>query len=254
MCTGFPCSSVCYHYQHICRQKFLEDALGPVSISDKAICSSSNFIYFFSFTQCDAFYVGETKNSLSTRMNGHWFSFNKSNNLPLPVTTHQISPTPFNLFWNLLHNLRLTLIKSPTIILNLPINSLYPPDIALVSTSDNSLPLFALLPPPHPLSCFLPWWLFFKTLMWHHLYCEFTYVHTLLIDKDLCEHPNISINFPCSLLYMSFIQRTLRLIKAIHIYSYFGVILFCHVCVKIYIIYCFLMISLWYYSKVSPLP
>ena len=32
-----------------------------------ATCSSSDFIYLLTCTQCDAFYVGETKNSLSTR-------------------------------------------------------------------------------------------------------------------------------------------------------------------------------------------
>ena len=35
------------------------------------------------------------------------------------------------------------------------------------------------------------WWQFSKTLMWHHLYHVFTYF--LLIEKDICDHQNVSI-------------------------------------------------------------
>ena len=38
--------------------------------------------------QCDVFYLGETKNSLSTRMNGHRSSSNNPNKLPLLVAIH----------------------------------------------------------------------------------------------------------------------------------------------------------------------
>ena len=37
------------------------------------------------------------------------------------------------------------------------------------------------------------------------------YIHPLLIVKKLCELENVSINFPCALLYVSFI----------HFYSFF---------------------------------
>ena len=30
-----------------------------------------------------------------------------------------------------------------------------------------------------------------------HLYCVFTYIHALQIDRDLCECRNVLINFPC---------------------------------------------------------
>jgi hypothetical protein len=45
-----------------------------------ATCSSSKFIYLLTCTQCDAFYKDEIKNSLSTRMNGHYSSSNNLNN------------------------------------------------------------------------------------------------------------------------------------------------------------------------------
>ena len=38
----------------------------------------------------------------------------------------------------------------------------------------------------------------------------FTYIHALLIDKDLCECQNILIRFPRDLLFMSFIWRHLH--------------------------------------------
>ena len=58
------------------------------SIHTHDTCSSSKLIYFLTCTQCDSFYVGETKNSLSTRMNGHWSSSNSPDNLALPVAIH----------------------------------------------------------------------------------------------------------------------------------------------------------------------
>ena len=93
-------------------------------------------------TQCDSFYVGETK------MNDH----QSSSNLPLPVAIHTRShQLSFDSCWNVrvLQNLPLILITSPTTILNLPINSFCPLDTALVLTSDNSLLNF---PPSLPLS------------------------------------------------------------------------------------------------------
>ena len=34
------------------------------------------------------------------------------------------------------------------------------------------------------------WWLLLKTVMWHHLYCVFVYIHPHLIKKDLCDFWN----------------------------------------------------------------
>ena len=34
---------------------------------------------------------------------------------------------------------------------------------------------------------------------WHHLYCVFTYMYSLLIEKDLCECQNVSIKLLCAL-------------------------------------------------------
>ena len=84
--------------------------------------------------------------------------------------------------------------------MNSPINSFYPPDTALVTTSDLSLPL--LLP-----SSF-PWCLLFKTLIWRHIYCVFTYIHSLLNDKDLCVLKCINYISMCSfILTVSFIWK-----------------------------------------------
>ena len=33
--------------------------------------------------------------------------------------------------------------------------------------------------------------------MWHLLYCVFTYIYSLLIEKDICDRQNISIKLPC---------------------------------------------------------
>jgi hypothetical protein len=113
----------------------------------KVNCFSRNLICLLNCTQCDAFYVGGTKNSLSTKINVHWFSINKPKNLPLPVITH-IRPhqLPFNMCWNVivLHNLPPNPNQITAAILKLLINSFYLPDIALVSTADESIPLFPL--------------------------------------------------------------------------------------------------------------
>ena len=103
-------------------------------------------------TQCDSFYVGETINSLSTRMNGHRSSSNRPDDLPLPVAIHTRSHhLPFNSCWNVrvLHNLPPTLTKSLAAILNLHTNSFYLLDSVLALISDN-------FPPSIPLAT--PWW------------------------------------------------------------------------------------------------
>ena len=50
-----------------------------------------------------------------------------------------------------------------------------------------------------PSSCFFPWWFLLKTVTWHHLYCVFTYIYFLLIEKNLFECRNILVKFPCAL-------------------------------------------------------
>ena len=54
-------------------------------------------------------------------------------------------------------------------------------------------------------------WLLFKTVMWHHLYCVFTNIHPLLINKHLSE----CLNFSSFSVYFHFSVRV------IHFYSYF---------------------------------
>jgi hypothetical protein len=86
------------------------------------------------------FYVGESKNSLSTRMNGHQSSSNNPYNLPLLVAIHTKShQLPFNPCWNVhvLYNVPLALITSPAAILNVPINSFCILDTLLVLISDD---------------------------------------------------------------------------------------------------------------------
>ena len=77
-------------------------------IRTHATCSSSNLLYLLTCTQWGSLSVGETKNSLSNRMSGHWSSSNNSDKLPLPVAVHIKShQLPFNSCWNVhvLYNL-----------------------------------------------------------------------------------------------------------------------------------------------------
>ena len=46
-------------------------------------------------------------------------------------------------------------------------------------------PLHSSLPP-------IPWWLLPETVMWSYFYCVFTYIYSLLIDKDVCESKPIN--------------------------------------------------------------
>jgi hypothetical protein len=60
--------------------------------------------------------------------------------------------------------------------------------------------------------------------MWHYFYCVFAYFNPLLIDKDLLECQNISINFPCVFYTVyGFHQETASFfsVRIIHFYSYF---------------------------------
>ena len=52
-------------------------------------------------------------------------------------------------------------------------------------------------PPLLPSSCSFPWWLLLGTVAWHHLYCVFTYIYSILIEKDPYECQIVSVKFPC---------------------------------------------------------
>jgi hypothetical protein len=54
-------------------------------------------------------------------------------------------------------------------------------------------PLLSPLPVLQP-----PCWHF---LMWCYLYCVFTYIHSVLIEKDIFDRLNISNKFPCVCVY-----------------------------------------------------
>ena len=59
----------------------------------------------------------------------------------------------------------------------------------------------------------------------HYLYCAFTYIYSLLIDKDLCKSGNIK--FPCALLVylcLSFGDLFIFSVRVSPFYSYFCVI------------------------------
>ena len=88
----------------------------------------------------------------------------------------------------------------PSAILNLPISSFYPPDTALVLTSDIFLSLF---PPLLPSSnSFL--WRFSHEPSLH----VFTYIYALLVDRGISECWNILIRFLCALLSVFFNWKT----------------------------------------------
>ena len=63
-------------------------------ITTHADCKSMNLIYQLQCTECNAFYIGETRRSLSDHMNGHHFTTTVLNpDLPVAVDaqSHQIS-------------------------------------------------------------------------------------------------------------------------------------------------------------------
>ena len=100
--------------------------------------------------------------------------------------------------------------------MNLPINWFYPPDIVLVLTSDDLPPLFPPSP-TLPFTCSFPWWLSHKTVMWHHLYCAFTYIRPLPIYSM-----SVKTQFIFCVLFYVFLSRDPPsfFIRAIHFYSY----------------------------------
>ena len=76
----------------------VDEVAGEVAIHTHVTCSSNNIIYLLTFTQCDALYVSETKNSLSTRMNGHHTSSDNPDYLRLPVAIHTKSHIPVGMY------------------------------------------------------------------------------------------------------------------------------------------------------------
>ena len=77
------------------------------TITTHADCKSMNLIYQLQCNVCNAFYIGETRRSLSDYMNGHRFTTTVSNS-DLPVAIHtQFHQIPFQDCWSfsILHKL-----------------------------------------------------------------------------------------------------------------------------------------------------
>ena len=91
----------------------------------------------------------------------------------------------------------LLLITSHVAILYLPINLFCPLYTALILTSDNFHLFFPPSLPPLPFQSHNCLVAVFKTPTWRHLYHVFTYIYSLLIEKDIYECRNISNKFPC---------------------------------------------------------
>ena len=99
---------------------------------------------------------------------------------------------------HVLHDLPPNINQIPCHHLDLAYQFICPPDVALILTSDDSL---SLLPPSLPFFLFLSLVALTQNChMCSHLYCVFTYIYSLLIEKDLHECRNISVKFPCALL------------------------------------------------------
>ena len=191
-----------------------------------ATCSSSNLIYLLTCIQYDSFYVGETENSLSTRMNGHRSSLNNPDNLPLLVAiqtkSHQLH---FNSCWNV-HVLR-----------NLPPNTnhitchhheltyqfvLSSRHTVLVLNSDDFHSILSPSPPFLPSSCLAPlWWNFSETFTWCCLYRVFTYIYSLLIEKNICDHQNILAKLSCVYVCLSTTDLFIFSVRVSSFFSYF---------------------------------
>jgi len=150
-------------------------------------------------------------------------SSNNPNHLPLQISTHTdltkspLIPLGMYMYFIIYSPISIT---PPSTILNKPINSFYPPDTAPVLNSYNiSLSLFHPSPPSSSFRSFL-WWPLLKTLT-YHLYCVFTYILPLLIDKDLCKCRKI-LSFSVCSFSASFIGRHLHFFGKNHpLYSYF---------------------------------
>ena len=110
------------------------------------------------------------------------------------------------------------------------------PCINLVLTLDNFhviFPLFLPFPVPHP-----PRWFLFETVTWQHLYCVFTYIYSLLIEKETSVIvETYQLSSVC--LLELFIQRSLHFFDKSFLFQflfwcfpYFGTSHFHRVCFK----------------------
>ena len=114
------------------------------------------------------------------------------------------------------------LITCSAVILKSPLNSFYPLYTALVLTSSN----LHSIPPSHPpfliSSCFFPC-RFYSKLPHGAIFTVFTYIYSLLIEKDLCEYRNLSVKFPYVVLcffFCDFIRRPLHFIGKICLFLF----------------------------------
>ena len=77
----------------------------------------------------------------------------------------------------------------------------------------------------------LCWWHFYESMTWHHLYCVFTCIYSLLIEKDMwssnliekdiCDHRNISIKLPCVCVCLSSAHLFILSVRVSSFFSYF---------------------------------
>ena len=49
--------------------------------------------------------------------------------------------------------------------------------------------------------------------MWHRLYCVFTYIYHLLIEKDIYDHQNVLIKLPCVCVHLSSRDLLISLVR-----------------------------------------
>ena len=80
----------------------------PFTITTLANCKSSNLVYQLQCKKCEAFYIVETGQMLSKRVNGHFSTYTVTNS-DLPVPIHTQSPQiPFQECWSVrvIHKLR----------------------------------------------------------------------------------------------------------------------------------------------------
>ena len=108
-------------------------------ITTHADCKSMNLIYHLKCTECNVFYIGETRRSLSDRMNGHWFT-TMASNPDLPVAIHtQSHQVPFQKCWSVsvIHKLPDSTPDHICRQLKLHTNLSYNHDTTLISISVN---------------------------------------------------------------------------------------------------------------------
>jgi hypothetical protein len=56
--------------------------------------------------------------------------------------------------------------------------------------------------------------------MWYCLYCVFTYIYSLLIERDICDCQNISVKCPCVYVYVSSGDLFIYLVRVSSFFSY----------------------------------